>query len=73
MSTRTEDREVKMKASVIVFVCDGPDCARTVEVGSLRSTPVPPGWIAVTDSTAPAGKRERHYCGRDCLADAVVP
>ena len=73
MSTRTETRDVKIKSEVIVFACDGPDCTKTAEVGSLRSTPVPPGWIAVTDSTAPAGRRERHYCSRDCLADAVVP
>lgn len=59
---------------VLTVRCDGPDCAHTVDVIPPLRAVEPRGWIYLrTTSSDGETEQRKHYCSRDCLADAVVP
>lgn len=70
------EREVTSTQQVRFARCDGPACDKTVEQGPVPTVvDLPPGWLFLI-TVAPPGEAlvpHKHYCSRDCLADAVVP
>lgn len=69
MSVTTVERAKTTTHKVRVYVCDGPECSKSVDVTLTPAAEVPPGWIF---TTMEAGKT-KHYCSTACLADVVVP